>query len=183
MSQRSPYNGNPSKKKGGFYSSGINVLLNRLDKLEHQVFCCGDDTDEVIEVTAATYIIDSNKDGAFFNLNLAAGMTVTLPEATAANVGFNCRIAIKTTFTGTFTLAAGRTADLFEGGVTILDTDTADVVEWFAPDISDDDQLVADADTKGRLVGGFLDIKITAANRIHISGTLQGDGVLATPFA
>ena len=26
-----------------FYRSGISSLLSRLEKLEHQVFCCGDD--------------------------------------------------------------------------------------------------------------------------------------------
>ena len=167
-----------------FYSSWLSNLLQRLEKLEHQVFCCGDDTDEVIDVTTSTYTAKANNDGAFYTLNLAGGITFNLPEATAANVGWNCTLAIETTFTGTFTLACGSTSDLFTGGVTIQADDAQDESFLAVPDVSNDDQLVADGDTKGRLVGGTLHVKIIDVNRVHISGTLHGAGAtLATPFA
>ena len=50
MSKKLPYSGSAAKKGRNFYSSGISQLMNRIDKLEHQVFCCGDDTDEVIDI-------------------------------------------------------------------------------------------------------------------------------------
>jgi hypothetical protein len=154
-----------------FYRSGINSLLSRLEKLERQVFCCSDDTDAVVDVTTATYNASAKtEDGAFFTLNRAGGITFNLPEATAANVGWNCTLAIETTFTGTFTLACGSTSDLFTGGVMIAADDAQDESFIAIPDVSDDDQLVADNDTKGRLVGGTLNVKIIDANRVHVSG-------------
>jgi len=184
MSQyRLPYKGNSHKKKGGFYSSGINQLLNRLDKLEHQVFCCSDDTDEVIAVTDAAYNLKKNQDGVFLSLDRAAGIEVVLPQATADNIGWNCKIAVKTTFTGTMTISAGSTSDLLIGGLQLVDPATAGDTLFVQPDVSNDDQIVADADTKGRLAGGIIEVKIVAANRVFVSGTLVGDGALATPFA
>jgi hypothetical protein len=184
MSKKLPYSGNAAKKGREFYSSGINRLMNRIDKLEHQVFCCSDDTDEVIDVTSSTYTAAANKDGAFYTLNLAGGITFNLPEATAANVGWNCTLAVETTFTGTMTVACGSTSDLFVGGVTLQADDGQDESFLAVPDVSNDDQLVADADTKGRLIGGTLRIKIIDVNRVWIEGTLHGAGAtLATPFA
>jgi hypothetical protein len=183
QNRRSPYNGNGPKKGNKFYSSGFSPLLSRLDKLEHQVFCCGDDTDAVVEVAVAAYTVDSNQDGAFFYLNLAGGITLTLPPATAANVGFNCKIAVKTKFSGTLTIITGSTSDLFEGGIMLVDPITAGDTAFFQPDLTDDYKITADADTKGRDKGGLIDIKITAANRVFVSGTLVGDGTLVTPFA
>ena len=183
MSKKLPYSGSAAKRGRDFYSSGINRLLNRIEKLEHQVFCCSDDTDEVIDVTSATYTAAVNKDGAFYTLNRAGGITFNLPEATAANVGLNCTLAVETTFTGTMTVACGSTSDLFIGGVSLVDPTTAGDTNFFQPDVSNDDQLVADGDTKGRLAGGIIELKIIDVNRVFISGTLVGDGTLATPFA
>ena len=182
---RSPIGGSGKRTTNHFYRSGISSLLSRIEKLEHQIFCCSDDTDAVVDVTTATYNASAKtEDGAFFTLNRAGGITFNLPEATAANVGWNCTLAIETTFTGTFTLACGSTSDLFTGGVMIAADDGQDESFLAIPDVSNDDQLVANADTKGRLVGGTLHVKIIDANRVHISGTLHGAGAtLATPFA
>ena len=116
-------------------------------------------------------------------MNLAGGITFNLPEATAANVGWNCTIAVKTTFTGTFTLACATTSDLFIGGTMLVDPAGAGDTDFFQPNGSSHDQLVANLDTKGRLAGGVIRIKIVAANRVLIEGTLVGDGTLVTPFA
>lgn len=167
-----------------FYRSGINSLLSRLEKLEHQIFCCSDDTDAVVDVTDETYFVNAKtQDGAYFTMNRAGGIRINLPEATAANVGFNCTIAVKTAFTGTFIISCGSSSDLLIGGVTIVDPETAGDTNFFQPDVSDDDQLVANLDTKGRLAGGVVRIKIVAANRVLIEGTLVGDGTAVQPFA
>ena len=185
MSKKLPYSGSAAKKGRKFYSSGISQLMNRIDKLEHQVFCCSDDTDEVIDVTSSTYTAAVNKDGAFYTLNLAGGITFNLPEATAANVGWNCTIAVETAFTGTMTIATGSTSDLFVGSLAISQASsaTAGHKNTFVPDVSNDDQIVADADTKGRLAGGLMNIKIIDVNRVFVDGRLIGAGTAATPFA
>ena len=185
MSKKLPYSGNAAKKGREFYSSGINRLMNRIDKLEHQVFCCSDDTDEVIDVTSSTYTAAVNKDGAFYTLNLAGGITFNLPEATAANVGWNCTIAVETAFSGTMTIACGSTSDLFVGSLNLsaAGSSTAAHKNTFVPDVSNDDQIVADGDTKGRLAGGVMKIKIIDVNRVFVDGRLISSGTAATPFA
>ncbi len=176
--------GNLKRSTNLFYRSGINSLLSRLEKLERQVFCCSDNTDAVVDVTAETYHVnEKTEDGAYFTMNRAGGIRINLPEATAANVGFNCTIAVKTAFTGTFKIATGSTSDLFIGGVSLVDPTTAGDTNFFSPDVSNDDELVASSDAKGRLAGGIVRIKIVAANRVFIEGTLVGDGTLETPFA
>lgn len=181
MSKKLPYSGSAAKRGRDFYSSGINRLLNRIDKLEHQVFCCGDDTDEVIVVTDPEVQIGKNQDGVFLVLDRAGGITVTLPEANAANIGWNATVNVKTAFTGTMTISTGRTTDLFVGGINLASTTVAKSLAA-QPNGTSHDQIVADADTKGRLAGGSLTFKIVEANKVFVSGTLVGSGTVVSPF-
>lgn len=181
MSKKLPYSGSAAKRGRDFYSSGINRLLNRIDKLEHQVFCCSDDTNAVIPVTGPAVELGENQDGAFFVLDRAGGISLTLPEANAANIGWNATVNVKTDFTGTMTISTGRTTDLFVGGINVVST-TAGKSIAVRPDVSNDDQIVADTDEKGRLAGGSLAFKIVEANRVFVSGTLVGSGTVESPF-
>jgi hypothetical protein len=181
MSNKLPYSGNAAKKGREFYSSGISRLMNRIDKLEHQVFCCGDDTDEVIIVDGADKVAGENQDGAFFLFDRAAGIEFTLPEATAANIGWNATVNVKTTFSGTMTIKAARTTDLFVGGINLASTTVAKTIA-VQPNGTSHDQIIADSDEKGRLAGGSLTFKIVEANKIFVSGNLVGSGTVATPF-
>ena len=182
MSKKLPYSGSAAKKGRNFYSSGISQLMNRIDKLEHQVFCCGDDTDEVIDITVATMTAAENKDGAFFTFNIAGGSTLTLPEANASNIGWNCKVAVETSFSGTMTVTASRATDLLVGGVHFVDPTTAGDTNFFQPNGSSNAKIAPSADNRGRLAGGFLEFKIIDVNRIWVTGTLVGDGALATAF-
>jgi len=184
MSKKLPYSGSAAKKGREFYSSGINRLMNRIDKLEHQVFCCSDDTDGVVNITTATYLADAkSEDGAHFQFNRAAGVVLTIPEATAANIGWNCTVSIGTTGSGTLTVKTGSTSDLYVGGILMVDPGTAGDTNFFVPDVSNDDQIDMAAIETGWLIGGRLEIEIVAANRVLATGTLIGDATLATPFA
>ena len=184
MSKKLPYSGSAAKKGRDFYSSGINRLLNRIDKLEHQVFCCGDDTDEVIVITEPEGPIGENQDGAFIILDRAGGVKVTLPEANASNIGWNATVNVKTSVTGvgnSVTIKTSRTTDLFVGGINLASTTVAKSLAA-QPNGTSHDQIVADTDEKGRLAGGSLAFKIVEANRVFVSGTLVGSGTVATPF-
>ena len=181
MSKKLPYSGNAAKKGREFYSSGISRLMNRIDKLEHQVFCCGDDTDEVIIIDGASGEAGENQDGAFFVLDRAAGIEFTLPKASAANIGWNATVNVKTTLSGTMTIKTARTEDLFVGGINIASTTVAKSIAA-QPNGTSHDQIVADADTKGRLAGGSLTFKIVEANKIFVSGNLVGSETVVTPF-
>ncbi len=181
MSKKLPYSGSAAKKGREFYSSGISRLMNRIDKLEHQVFCCGDDTDEVIIIDEESGEASENQDGAFFVFDRAEGIEFTLPKASAANIGWNATVNVKTTFSGTMTIKAARTADLFVGGINMASTDISKSIA-VQPNGTSHDQIVADADTKGRLAGGSLTFKIVEANKIFVSGNLVGSETVVTPF-
>ena len=181
---KSPIGGSGKRTTNLFYRSGINSLLSRIEKLENQVFCCSDDTDNVINITSSTYQANATtEDGAHFQFNLAAGIVLTIPEATAANIGWNCTVSIGTTGTGTLTVKTGSTSDLYVGGITMVDPGTAGDMYFAVPDVSNDDQIDMQGDEEGWFAGGRLEIEIVAVNRVLASGTLIGDATLANPFA
>ena len=92
-----------------FYRSGISSLLSRLEKLEHQVFCCGDDgkredyhphnggtTTLGIEQSNGTILLDS-PDGS-------TASTVQLPEITNDRLGLKYKFIVKTFFNNCFSI-------------------------------------------------------------------------------
>ena len=89
---RNPIGGNGKRTTNLFYRSGISSLLSRIEKLENQVFCCGDDgmLNNITGVTAdRTLGLDDS--GGTFVLSGSA-ITVTLPSAAAANKGMGVEI-------------------------------------------------------------------------------------------
>ena len=139
---------------------------------------------EIINVTSSTKTLVLADSGSLVVLDLAGGITVTLPQANATNIGWYCDFLVKTTFTGDMIIAANRTADLFYGYL-MLATDndgTAAKNKVHFADQSDDDQIVADGNTRGRHFGGYFRIEVAAANMLVCSGHLQAVGTSATPF-
>ena len=181
---KSPIGGSGKRTTNQFYRSGISSLLSRIEKLEHQVFCCSDDTAGVIDITTATYQANATtEDGVHYIFNKADGITLTLPEATAANIGWNCTVSIGTTGSSSLIINTARTTDLYTGGAMLVDPDTATDMNFFQPDVSDDDAITMSSAARGWLAGGVLRFKIVAANRVFVDATLVGDGSLATVFS
>ena len=104
-----------------------------------------------------------------------------MPSDEAANFGFHVKFLIQTTFTSTFSVTAAATEDLLYGGVTIV-SNTPGEQNHFQPNATDDHILSADADTKGRLGGGWVEFTLLKANVWLVNGVLCGVGTLATPF-
>jgi len=129
----------------------------------------------VADVTTATY--------------RAAGIVVTLPTASS---GLHYRFIIGTTFTGTFSLDASAATEGFSDASNLLiwDKDAPATVsaKQFYADGSDDDKITMDADTKGRFIGGVIDVVGISATSGSFTkcwiatGQVYGDGSLATPF-
>ena len=136
----------------------------------------------VVDITAATYTVEDIQSGTHFTLNKADGIVVTLP---VAEPGLTYTFSIGTTFTGTFSLDAAQTSDLYIGTLIMSDKDAPGTVslKQFHPDGSDDDKIVMDGDDNGRFVGGIIKLTCTALNRWHVDGYVFGDGTLVTPFA
>lgn len=84
---KSPIGGSGKRTSNLFYRSGISSLLSRIEKLEHQVFCCGDDgmLNNVTSLTA-NYTASTDDTGKTFVLSGSA-ITFTLPSAATANKG------------------------------------------------------------------------------------------------
>mgnify|MGYP003147703872 FL=1 len=146
----------------------------------------------VIEsITAATKTVTSGDSNTTYLLNRAAGITVTLPTAAA---GLNYSFIIGTTFTGTLSIDGASANDIYAASSNLLiwDKDAPGTVsaKQFYADGSDDDKMTMDADTKGRFIGGRMNIvgiatggQGSATAVWHMDGIVYGDGTLATPFA
>ena len=135
--------------------------------------------DNVTDITAATYSVESTQSGAVFTLNRAAGIVVTLPTAAA---GLHYTFIVGTTFTGAGQINTDNASDLFSGFAQLFDPATAGDTNTFIPDASDDDTIDLGTAAQGWLVGGIIRLKATTAAVWHCEAFLHGDGTLATPF-
>tara|TARA_R110000824_G_scaffold48359_6_gene136583 strand:+ start:79 stop:636 length:558 start_codon:yes stop_codon:yes gene_type:complete len=135
--------------------------------------------DNVVSITDATYSVASTQSGAVFDLNLAAGIVVTLPTAVA---GLQYTFIVGTTFTGAGQINTQNTSDLYSGFAMIFDPATAGDTNIFIPDASNDDTIDLGTAAQGWLVGGVIRLKATTAAVWHCEAFLHGDGTLATPF-
>ena len=142
----------------------------------------------ITSITDSTKTATAAESGTIFSLNRAGGITVTLPAAAA---GLTYEFHVGTTFTGTMTINAASSADTLQGMVTLIDKDEVgglaalneniDTLAFAAPAAADH-QIVADADTKGRFIGGMVEYTCITDSKWVVTGHLFGDGTVATPF-
>jgi hypothetical protein len=146
---------------------------------------------DVESITDSTKTITTADSGTTYLLNRAAGITVTLPTAAA---GLQYSFIIGTTFTGTLSIDGAAAVDIYSASSNLLiwDKDAPGTVsaKQFYADGSDDDKMTMDADTKGRFIGGKINLlgiatggQGSATAVWHMDGLVYGDGTLATPFA
>jgi hypothetical protein len=146
---------------------------------------------DVESITDSTKTITTADSGTTYLLNRAAGITVTLPTAAA---GLQYSFIIGTTFTGSLSIDAAAAVDIYSASSNLLiwDKDAPGTVsaKQFYADGSDDDKMTMDADTKGRFIGGKINLlgiatggQGSATAVWHMDGLVYGDGTLATPFA
>lgn len=139
----------------------------------------------VESVTAVTKAVTTAESGTIFTLNRAAGITVTLPAATA---GLEYEFHVGTTFTGTLTINAASDADTLQGriqmgpGLTLNDSDDNVENHGYASPAAADHQYVADADTKGRHIGTMLKYTCITDAIWVVTGHAISVGGIATPF-
>ena len=147
----------------------------------------------VVNVTAATYTVSPEQSGSIFTLNLAAGITITLPDAVA---GLEYEFHVGTTFTGdSWIINAASSSDTLQGGIKFYDvTDLGSLtamnenvatIAWAQPAAADH-QLVVDASTttltKGGNLGSHIKYQCITSALWYVSGQMIGDGTLVTPF-
>ena len=138
----------------------------------------------VVTSTAATLAPTVAQSGTIFLLSGASACTVTLP---AAEAGLVYEFHVITTKTGTLTINAASSADTLEGlvilgpSLTVTRTNAGNTTAFAGPAAADH-QYVADADTKGRMLGTHIVYKCCSASIWSVSGLGVTSGATATPF-
>lgn len=158
----------------------------------------------VVALSSTTTLSPTSHGGRIISVGgaLAATTTLTLPTIntsanpttsgpgqnpnTANNLGVVYTIWVPTTIT-TSTLKIGTTAasgDYFIGSLMGVDTDSSDALVAYNALASDTfDFINLNGGTTGGVAGTWIEIVAVAANAYMVRGTVNGSGVVATPFA
>ena len=142
------------------------------------------DVHKVTEVTTATYTLSVEENGHILALNRPAGITVTLPADTLP-VGWNIKMVVLSTFTGTWKVATADDGDpdlIFGSYMVVADT-AADEADVFAANGSSNDNIVLDSDAKGRFVGSWLEFFLMGEDEWVVRGETYGTGAPASGWS
>jgi hypothetical protein len=136
---------------------------------------------KVVDVTAATLTVTRDAHaGRLVTLNRAAGVAVTLPDATGS--GDEYEFVIGTTITSNATTIKVPDADNTMVGWVSTATTTAGAGLQEAAG-GTDDTISMNGTTTGGIVGSYVKVKDIAANLWLVDGKLVGSGVLATSLS
>jgi hypothetical protein len=124
--------------------------------------------------------------GKVFTLAKNDGFTVTLPDPTIAEAGWNCKFIVDTAISSNeYIISSSATTDLMRGGVSVLNggADSGDVEDtaFFAPNGTDHTAIKLNGTTKGGAGGDMVELTVLSG-QYHINGILHGSGTLVTPF-
>lgn len=158
----------------------------------------------VIAISSSTTLNPVDHGGRIISVggSLAATTTLTLPTIntssnpvtsgpgqdpnTINNEGVLYTIWVPTTIT-TSTLKIGTTAasgDYFIGSLMGVDTDSSDALVAYNALAADTfDFINLNGTTTGGVAGTWIEIVAVAANAYMVRGTVNGSGVVATPFS
>lgn len=158
----------------------------------------------VIAISSSTTLNPVDHGGRIISVGgaLAATTTLTLPTIntssspvtagpgqdpnTVNNQGVLYTIWVPTTIT-TSTLKIGTTAasgDYFIGSLMGVDTDSSDALVAYNALAADTfDFINLNGTTTGGVAGTWIEIVAVAANAYMVRGTVNGSGVVATPFS
>lgn len=138
-------------------------------------------TNVISHTTSSLAVTELLHSGKIIVLNLAAGIAVTLPVASA---GLHFRFIIGTTFTGAATIKSASGADIMVGHATMGNDSTNATVDWQAltANTFDTIDMFGTANSTGGFEGQEIEIIGLAANKWFVR--IQGDaaGTEATPF-
>ena len=109
-------------------------------------------------------------------LNLASGMTLTLPFATGTQDKYT--MVVQTAFTSNGVIKVGRSADTMIGSAVMAGSTSLTV-----PVAGTDDTLTLIGTTGGGGAGAFVEFTDIAANLWLVNARLVGSGVQADPFS
>jgi hypothetical protein len=156
----------------------------------------------VVAISSSTTLNPVDHGGRIISVGgaLAATTTLTLPAInvsadpsssgpgadpnTLNNEGVRYTIWVPTTITTSTLKIATNTTDLFIGTLFGVDTDTSDALVAYNALAADTfDFINLNGGTTGGVAGTFIEIVAVAANCYMVTGTVNGSGSVATPFA
>jgi hypothetical protein len=157
----------------------------------------------VVAITSSTTLNPVDHGGRIISVGgaLAATTTLTLPTintsanpitsgpgqdpSTSNNLGVVYRIWVPSTITtSTLKIATNGTGDLFVGDLLGVDTDSSNALVVYTAFASNSfDNINLNGGTTGGVAGTQIEIVAVAANTYMVRGTVNGSGVVATPFS
>ena len=154
----------------------------------------------VVEITSSTTLNPVDHGGRIISVggSLAANVTLTLPTIntsanssssgpgndpnTANNEGVVYTIWVPTTISTSSLKIGTDGTDRFVGYVLSIDSDTSDATRGFGAG-ANDDFINFNGTTTGGVAGTWVQIVAVAALKYMVTGTVNGSGTVATPFA
>jgi hypothetical protein len=154
----------------------------------------------VVEITASTTLNPVDHGGRIISVggSLAAALTLTLPTInvstnpitsgpgqdpnTLNNEGVVYTIWVPTTISTSSLKIGTDGTDKYVGSVLSIDTDTSGAAVGFTAGASDD-FINFNGTTTGGVAGTWVQIVAVAALKYMVTGTVNGSGTVATPFA
>jgi hypothetical protein len=137
---------------------------------------------KVTVLTASTKTLTADDSGGTFVLDLAAGITITLP--TANIVGLTYDFVVKTKTTGSYIITGASSVDTYIGGIINEDITTLNRTKWFGPSAAHY-RLTMNGTTRGGDAGTTIKFTCIAPFKWYVFGELIGTqgANFVTPFS
>lgn len=135
----------------------------------------------ILHTTGATRTLTAAESGALVYLAKADGVVITLP-ATALGLTYDFIVNTSVTSNAYKLSTAVQGTEFFDGTINSLQ-DAAVASTVFTADGSTHDNVSMNGTTTGGLIGTWLKVTCTAANKWTVSGFNRASGTEATPFA
>lgn len=135
---------------------------------------------------ATPVVLTAAQSGRVVLVDDAAGLDFTLPAIGASDIGMVFDFLVTVSVTSNNFRVTAAAGDLLNGGVLSVDFDaayTAPQIEFFEPDFTNDLIMTCNGTTTGGKKGTRIKFEAVSATQWFVTGTLVGDGVLATPFS
>lgn len=134
-----------------------------------------------VTITSDETITFHEHAGRLLRLSNAAGLTITLPNATGS--GAKYRFLVATTVTSNnIVIKAARAADSFTGSAELFQ-DSADTIAQFPAVAGTSDTITLNGTTKGGIVGMVIEIEDEKSGGFLVSVRGEATGTEATPFS
>lgn len=137
---------------------------------------------KVTVLTSSTKTLTADDSGGIFVLDLAAGITITLPSASI--VGLTYDFVVKTKTTGSYIITAAVSTDVYKGGTISESITTLNETKWFGPSAAHY-RLTMNGTTRGGDAGTTIKFICIAPAVWYVFGELIGTqgAAFLTPFS